>query len=49
MISCVICGDTNGPWIRVNDLGFVCEECTRDKEKYENKLRKNKRANKKKR
>ena len=27
MVTCAICGDTNGPWIYEEGIGFVCEDC----------------------
>lgn len=30
MICCAICGNQDGPWVFVEDIGFVCEDCEED-------------------
>ncbi len=39
MISCVKCGDTDGPWISTSK-GFICEKCYKELLDKEDKLSK---------
>ena len=27
MITCYVCGDTNGPWCHEKKIGFICNDC----------------------